>query len=213
MGLSNDHVLPTLSQVNAQQVLWQKCCDHLLDGVLCNHCIDNKDNAVPQGKGMDWIPDNCDRCKTVRRIFEQITYREWQEPLCQWWAANHVGLESHFQWSSLIQTFFNFRLCRWPFIRVAPKVWIRMWNIYVTSIVINAWCWSHPVTLVHGPSHPDPGQHWIPPPPPSPRWFFDWVALLAIPSPYSFDSVIITWSRMLSSCWLWDILMMHTSMS
>ena len=87
--------------------------------------------------------------------------------VCQWWAANHVGLECPFQWSSLIQTFFNFRLCRWPFIRVAPKAWIRMWNIYVTSIVINAWCWSHPDTLVHGPSHLYPGQHWMPPHPPS----------------------------------------------
>ena len=108
--------------------------------------------------------------------------------VCQWWAANHVGLESSFQWSSLIQTFFNFRLCCSLFIRVAPKAWIRMWNIYVTSIVINSWCWSHPVTLVHGLSHPYPGQHWMPPRPPSPRWLFDWVALLAIPSPYSISA-------------------------
>ena len=82
------HVLPTLSQVNAQQVLWQKQalwqkhCDRLLDGVLCNHCVDSKDDAFAQGKGMDWIPDNCDQWKTVRRIFEQtVTYWEWQEPL------------------------------------------------------------------------------------------------------------------------------------
>ena len=59
------HVIPTLSQVNAQQVLWQKRCDRLLDGVLCNHRNDSKDDAFAQGKGVDWIPDNCDQCKTV----------------------------------------------------------------------------------------------------------------------------------------------------
>ena len=63
------HVLPTLSQVNAQRVLWQKRCDRLLDQLLCNHCNDEKDDAFARGQGLDWIPDNCNECSTVRRIF------------------------------------------------------------------------------------------------------------------------------------------------
>ena len=55
----HSNVLPTLSQVNAQRVLWQKRCDRLLDEILCNHCIDDKDDAFAQGKGLDWISDNC----------------------------------------------------------------------------------------------------------------------------------------------------------
>ena len=67
----HSNVLPTLSQVNAQRVLWQKRCDRLLDEVLCNQCIDDKDDAFAEGKGLDCIPDNCSECRTVRRIFEQ----------------------------------------------------------------------------------------------------------------------------------------------
>ena len=50
--------LPTLSQVNAQRVLWQKRCDRLLDVLLCNHCKDEKDDAFAAGQGLDWIPDD-----------------------------------------------------------------------------------------------------------------------------------------------------------
>ena len=97
------HVLPTLSQVNAQQVLWQKHCDRLSDGVLCNHHFDSKDDAFAQGKGVDWIPNNCNQCKTVWRIFEQtVTYREWQEPLMYandelqtMWAWNPLSNDHH----------------------------------------------------------------------------------------------------------------------
>jgi len=63
------HVLPTLSQVNAQCVLWQKRCDRLLDQLLCNYCNNTRDEAFTQGQGLDWIPDNCNECRTVRRIF------------------------------------------------------------------------------------------------------------------------------------------------
>ena len=73
----HSNVLPTLSQVNAQRVLWQKQCDRLLDQVLCNHCIDDKDDAFAQGKGLDWIPDNSSECRTVRHIFAQsVTHRK-----------------------------------------------------------------------------------------------------------------------------------------
>ena len=78
----HSNALPILSQVNAQRVLWQKRCDRLLDLVLSTRCIDDKEGTFAQGKGLDWIPDNCSECLTVRRIFEQtVTYREWQEPL------------------------------------------------------------------------------------------------------------------------------------
>ena len=75
------NVLPTLFQVNAQRVLWQQRCDRLLDYLLCNYCKDEKDDAFARGQGLDWIPDNCNECSTVRRIFEQtVTCREWQTP-------------------------------------------------------------------------------------------------------------------------------------
>ena len=88
------NVLPTLSQVNAQRVLWQKRCDRFLDKVLCNYSIDENDEAFGQGKDLDWIPDNCSECKTVRHIFEQtVTYREWREPLM------YVDDEPHIMWA------------------------------------------------------------------------------------------------------------------
>ena len=78
----HSHVLPTLYQVNAQRVLWQKRCDRLLDVILCNPCKDDKDKAFAQGQGLDWIPDNCSNCRHARRIFEQtVTCREWQTPM------------------------------------------------------------------------------------------------------------------------------------
>ena len=64
-------MLLTLSQVNAQRVLWQKRRDRLFDEVLCNQCIDGKDDAFAEGKGLDWICDNCCHCRTVQYIFEQ----------------------------------------------------------------------------------------------------------------------------------------------
>ena len=56
------NVLLTLSQVNAQRVLWQKRCDRLLDHMLCNYCVADKDEAFARGEGLDWIPDNCSEC-------------------------------------------------------------------------------------------------------------------------------------------------------
>ena len=91
-------------QVNAQRVLWQKRCDRFVDQVSCNHFIDDKDNAFAQGKGLDWIPDNCSVCRPVGRIFEQtVTYREWQEPLMYtddkphtMWAWNPLSKNKHY---------------------------------------------------------------------------------------------------------------------
>ena len=65
------NVLPTLFQVNAQRVLWQRRCDRLMDYLLCNYCKEEKDEAFTRGQGLDWIPDNYNECSTVRRIFEQ----------------------------------------------------------------------------------------------------------------------------------------------
>ena len=52
------NVLPTLFQVNAQRVLWQRRCDRLMDYLLCNYCKEEKDEAFARGQGLDWIPDN-----------------------------------------------------------------------------------------------------------------------------------------------------------
>ena len=48
----HSNVLPTLSQVNAQRVLWQKRCDLFLDQILCYHFIDGKDDSFAEGKGL-----------------------------------------------------------------------------------------------------------------------------------------------------------------
>ena len=88
------HVLPTLSQVNAQRVLWQKRCDRLLDHLLCNHCTEEKDNAFANGQGLDWIPDNCSDCRSVLHVFEQtVTQREWDVPLM------YADDEPHTMWA------------------------------------------------------------------------------------------------------------------
>ena len=99
----HSNVLPSLSQVNAQRVLWQKRCDRLLDVILCNHCKDDKDDAFARGQALDWIPDNCCQCCDARRIFEQtVTYQEWQEPLMYaddelhtMWARNPLSNPKH----------------------------------------------------------------------------------------------------------------------
>ena len=88
------NVLPTLYQVNAQRVLWQKRCDRLLDYLLCNYCRDEKDDAFAKGQGLDWIPDNCNECGTVQRIFKQtVTCEEWQTPLL------YADDEPHTMWA------------------------------------------------------------------------------------------------------------------
>ena len=99
----HSNVLPTLSQANAQRLLWQKRCYWLLDDILCYRYIDDKDDAFAQGKGLDWIPDNCSKCRGVRCIFEQtLGYREWQAPLLYaddephtMWAWNPLSKNSH----------------------------------------------------------------------------------------------------------------------
>ena len=47
------NVLPTLSQINAQRVLWQKRCDRLLDYLLCNYCTEAKDEAFANGQELE----------------------------------------------------------------------------------------------------------------------------------------------------------------
>ena len=97
------NVLPTLYQVNAQRVLWQKRYDRLLDVILCNPCKDEKDQAFARGQGLDWIPDNCNQCRHARRIFEQtVTCQEWQTPMLYaddephtMWAWNPISQPKH----------------------------------------------------------------------------------------------------------------------
>ena len=75
---------------------WKYCLGY-------NYCNDAKDDAFARGQGLDWIPDNCNECSTVRRIFEQtVTYREWQEPLMYaddephtMWAWNPLSHHKH----------------------------------------------------------------------------------------------------------------------
>ena len=97
------NVLPTLYQINAQRVLWQRRCDRLLDYLLCNHCKEEQDQAFANGQGLDWIPDNCRDCRQVQRIFEQtVTCEEWQTPLLYaddephtMWAWNPIPHSKH----------------------------------------------------------------------------------------------------------------------
>ena len=44
------NVLPTLSQVNVQRVLWQKRCDRLLEHLLCNYATMPKMTRLPEAK-------------------------------------------------------------------------------------------------------------------------------------------------------------------
>ena len=88
------HVLPTLSQVNAQRVLWQKRCDRLLDYLLCDYCTEAKDQAFANGQGLEWIPDNCRDCRSVLHVFEQtVTRQEWDVPLL------YADDEPHTMWA------------------------------------------------------------------------------------------------------------------
>ena len=88
------NVLPTLFQVNAQRVLWQKRCDRLLDHLLCNYCTEAKDEAFANGQGLEWIPDNCSDCRSVLHVFEQtVTQREWDAPLL------YADDEPHTMWA------------------------------------------------------------------------------------------------------------------
>ena len=58
------HVQPSVQEVNAQRVLWQKRCNELLEWILCDYCIQEKDDAFAKGLELDWVPDNCDdKCK------------------------------------------------------------------------------------------------------------------------------------------------------
>ena len=73
------HVQPSVQEVNAQRVLWQKRCDELLEWILCDYCIQEKDDAFAKGLRLDWVPDNCDgKSKIVQHIFErEITDPRW----------------------------------------------------------------------------------------------------------------------------------------
>ena len=92
----HSNVLPTLSKVKGQRLLRQKRCYWLLDDILCNR-------RRREGKGLDWIADNCSKCRGVRCIFDQtVSYREWQVPLLHgddephnMWAWNPLSKNSH----------------------------------------------------------------------------------------------------------------------
>ena len=72
-------VQPTVDEVNHRRILLQKRCDELLDWILCDNCIEDKDEAFAKGLGLDWVTDNCDgKCKIVKYIFErELTDSRW----------------------------------------------------------------------------------------------------------------------------------------
>ena len=71
---------PTVEEVNAQRIPWKKRCDELLEWILWDNCIHEKDEAFAEGLGLDWVPDNCDgRCKIVMYIFDrELTDPRWE---------------------------------------------------------------------------------------------------------------------------------------
>jgi len=71
----NRHV-PSVSEVNAQRVLWQQRADSLMDTISCEYCQQEKNEAYAKGEGIQWVP-NCDwPCKQVARILEEGVYCE-----------------------------------------------------------------------------------------------------------------------------------------
>lgn len=68
-------------EVNVQRVVWRKRCDELLDWILCDYYIKEKDDAFAKGLELDWVPDNCDgKCKIVQYIFElELTDPRWDD--------------------------------------------------------------------------------------------------------------------------------------
>lgn len=63
--------LPTPFQVNGQRLIWQKRCDRLLNMILCESCINEKDEAFEEGRGMDYRPNWDGKCRLVACIMEQ----------------------------------------------------------------------------------------------------------------------------------------------
>ena len=75
MGSINRH-MPSLSEVNAQRILWQQRADSLTDTILCDDCQQEKNEAYAKGEGIQWVT-NCDwPCKQVARILEEGVYCE-----------------------------------------------------------------------------------------------------------------------------------------
>ena len=71
---------PSLERVNRQRVIWQTRCDRLMDMLLCNHCIDEKDQAYEKGEGLQWSP-NCDgTCRRVAYILRDMTHKIHAKP-------------------------------------------------------------------------------------------------------------------------------------
>ena len=71
---------PSLEQVNRQRVIWQTRCDRLMDMLLCEHCMNEKDKAYEEGEGLQWNP-NCDgSCRRVAYILRDINHRLHAKP-------------------------------------------------------------------------------------------------------------------------------------
>lgn len=65
-------IQPTVQEVNAQRILWQKRTDELLDIILCEDCIKEKDKAYREGVGLDWYPDCClGSCRRAKYVLKE----------------------------------------------------------------------------------------------------------------------------------------------
>ena len=48
-----------LMRTEELRLMWQRRCDGLLDILLCDDCIADKDEAYAAGDGRNWYPQNC----------------------------------------------------------------------------------------------------------------------------------------------------------
>lgn len=74
-------VMPSLEDENDQRILWQNRCDELLDWLLCDKCIRQKDDAFARGMGLDWEPDDCDDPACMNKMVQYTFRRGGEDPL------------------------------------------------------------------------------------------------------------------------------------
>ena len=71
---------PSLEQVNRQRVIWQTRCDRLMDMLLCEHCMNEKDEAYEEGEGLQWNPYCDGSYRRVAYILRGINHRLHAKP-------------------------------------------------------------------------------------------------------------------------------------
>ena len=62
----------TLRDQQQESRMWQKRLDLVLDQVLSNECIEDKDDAQYAGKGLHWVPSSrCTLCHRIRTSLQE----------------------------------------------------------------------------------------------------------------------------------------------